>query len=316
VTSRNGSLCLFAGNSNPNLAKKIGEYLNMSLCGAVVKRFSDGEIQIEIDENVRTKDVFVIQSTCDPVNDNLVELLLMVDALKRASARRITAVIPYYGYARQDKKVAPRVPISAKLVADLLTTAGATRVITMDLHAGQIQGFFDIPVDNLYAAPVLLEYIKANFNGDLVIVSPDAGGVERARAFAKRLHAGLAIVDKRRSAPNKAQAMAVIGDVKDKIVIIQDDMIDTAGTLTEAVNAIVERGAKEVHACCAHPVLSGPAVDRIDASPITSIVCTDTVPLNKKAAACDKIKVLSISNLVGEAIIRSYTGDSVTSLFV
>jgi len=316
VTSINGSFCLFSGNSNPDLAKKIAEYLKMSLCGAVVKRFSDGEIQIEIDENVRTKDVFVIQSTCDPVNDNLVELLLMVDALKRASARRITAVIPYYGYARQDKKVAPRVPISAKLVADLLTTAGATRVITMDLHAGQIQGFFDIPVDNLYAAPVLLEYIKANFNGDLVIVSPDAGGVERARAFAKRLHAGLAIVDKRRSAPNKAQAMAVIGDVKDKIVIIQDDMIDTAGTLTEAVNAIVERGAREVHACCAHPVLSGPAVDRINASPITSIVCTDTIPLNEKAAVCDKIKVLSISNLVGEAIIRSYTGDSVTSLFV
>ena len=316
MTPKSGSFCLFTGNSNPDLADKIAEYLKMSICGAVVKRFSDGEIQIEIDENVRTKDVFVIQSTCDPVNDNLVELLLMVDALKRASARRITAVIPYYGYARQDKKVAPRVPISAKLVADLLTTAGATRVITMDLHAGQIQGFFNIPVDNLYAAPVLLEYIKANFNKDLVIVSPDAGGVERARAFAKRLDAGLAIVDKRRSAPNKAQAMAVIGDVKDKIVIIQDDMIDTAGTLTEAVNAIVERGAKEVHACCAHPVLSGPAVDRINASPITSIVCTDTVPLNEKAATCDKIKVLTISNLVGEAIVRSYTGDSVTSLFV
>jgi ribose-phosphate pyrophosphokinase len=316
VASKQGNLCLFAGNSNLDLANRIARYLDMALCGAVVERFSDGEIQIEIDDNVRTKDVFVIQSTCDPVNDNLVELLLMVDALKRASARRITAVIPYYGYARQDKKVAPRVPISAKLVADLLTTAGATRVITMDLHAGQIQGFFDIPVDNLYAAPVLLEYIKNNFKDDLVIVSPDAGGVERARAFAKRLHAGLAIVDKRRSAPNKAQAMAVIGDVKDKIVIIQDDMIDTAGTLTEAVNAIMERGAREVHACCAHPVLSGPAVDRINAAPITSIVCTDTIPLNEKAAACNKIKVLSISNLVGEAIIRSYTGDSVTSLFV
>lgn len=288
----------------------------MSLCGAIVNCFSDGEIQIEIDENVRTKDVFVIQSTCDPVNDNLVELLLMIDALKRASARRITAVIPYYGYARQDKKVAPRVPISAKLVADLLTTAGATRVITMDLHAGQIQGFFNIPVDNLYAAPVLLEYIKSNFRENLVIVSPDAGGVERARAFAKRLHAGLAIVDKRRSAPNQAKAMAVIGDVKDKTVIIQDDMIDTAGTITEAVKAIVERGAKEVHACCAHPVLSGPAVDRLNASPITSIVCTDTIPLNEKAATCNKITVLSISSLVGEAIIRSYAGDSVTSLFV
>ena len=316
MTPKKPNICIFTGNSNPDLACKIGEYLGMPLCGAVVKRFSDGEIQIEIDENVRAKDVFVIQSTCAPVNDNLVELLLMMDALKRASARRITAVIPYYGYARQDKKVAPRVPISAKLIADLLTTAGATRVITMDLHTGQIQGFFNIPVDNLYAAPVLLDYIKSNFNEGLVIVSPDAGGVERARAFAKRLNAGLAIVDKRRSAPNQAKAMAVIGDVKDKTVIIQDDMIDTAGTITEAVNAIMERGAREVHACCAHPVLSGPAVERINASPITSIVCTDTIPLNEKAAACNKIKVLSISSLVGEAIIRSYTGDSVTSLFV
>ncbi len=316
MTPKKQNFCVFTGNSNPDLASKIVDYLGMSLCGAVVKRFSDGEIQIEIDENVRTKDVFIIQSTCHPVNDNLVELLLMVDALKRASARRITAVIPYYGYARQDKKVAPRVPISAKLIADLLTTAGATRVITMDLHAGQIQGFFNIPVDNLYAAPVLLDYIKANFNEGLVIVSPDAGGVERARAFAKRLNAGLAIVDKRRSAPNKAKAMAVIGDVANKTVVIQDDMIDTAGTLTEAVNALIERGAREVHACCAHAVISGPAVDRINASPITSVVCTDTIPLNEKAAACSKIKVLSISNLVGEAIIRSYTGDSVTSLFV
>jgi ribose-phosphate pyrophosphokinase len=316
VTPSKPNFCIFSGNSNPDLALKISEYLDMPLCGAVVKRFSDGEIQIEIDENVRTKDVFVIQSTCDPVNDNLVELLLMVDALKRASARRIAAVIPYYGYARQDKKVAPRVPISAKLVADLLTTAGATRVITMDLHAGQIQGFFNIPVDNLYAAPVLLDYIKTNFKENLVIVSPDAGGVERARAFAKRLDAGLAIIDKRRSAPNQAQAMAVIGDVTDKTVVIQDDMIDTAGTLTEAVNAIIERGAREVHACCAHAVMSGPAVDRINSAPITSIVCTDTIPLNDRAAQCNKIKVLSISNLVGEAIIRSYTGDSVTSLFV
>ena len=316
MSAKENNFCIFSGNSNTDLSDKISQYLDKPLCGAIVKRFSDGEIQIEIDENVRTKDVFVIQSTCYPVNDNLVELLLMIDALKRASARRITAVIPYYGYARQDKKVAPRVPISAKLVADLLTKSGATRVITMDLHAGQIQGFFNIPVDNLYAAPVLLEYIKDNFNDDLVIVSPDAGGVERARAFAKRLNAGLAIVDKRRSAPNKAQAMAVIGDVTDKTVIIQDDMIDTAGTLTEAVNAIMQKGAREVHACCAHPVLSGPAVDRINASPITSVVCTDTIPLKEKAAACNKLKVLSISNLVGEAIIRSYTGDSVTSLFV
>jgi len=316
VASDSRDFCIFSGNSNPDLADKICSHLNLSLSGALVKRFSDGEIQIEIKENVRTKDVFVIQSTCDPVNDNLVELLLMVDALKRASARRITAVVPYYGYARQDKKVAPRVPISAKMVADLLTTAGATRVITMDLHAGQIQGFFDIPVDNLYAAPVLLEYIKSKFPGELVIVSPDAGGVERARAFAKRLDAGLAIVDKRRSVPNQAQAMAVIGDVTDKTVIIQDDMIDTAGTLTEAVNAIFAKGAREVHACCAHPVLSGPAVDRINESPITSVVCTDTIPLKKNAIDCGKIEVLTISGLVGEAIIRSYNGDSVTSLFV
>jgi ribose-phosphate pyrophosphokinase len=317
VANKRQNFCVFTGNSNPDLVCKISEYLEMPLCGAVVKRFSDGEIQIEIDENVRTKDVFVIQSTCDPVNDNLVELLLMIDALKRASARRITAVIPYYGYARQDKKVAPRVPISAKLVADLLTTAGATRVITMDLHAGQIQGFFNIPVDNLYAAPVLLEYIKSHFNGNLVIVSPDAGGVERARAFAKRLNnAGLAIIDKRRSAPNQAQAMAVIGDVRGKTVVIQDDMIDTAGTLIQAVNAVIDKGAREVHACCAHPVLSGQAVNRIMNSPIASVVCTDTIPLKAQAAACDKIQVLSISSLVGEAIIRSYTGDSVTSLFV
>jgi ribose-phosphate pyrophosphokinase len=316
VTVSQKNFCIFSGNSNPDLAQKISQYLGMPLCGAKIDCFSDGEIQIEINQNVRTKDVFVIQSTCHPVNDNLVELLLMIDALKRASARRITAVIPYYGYARQDKKVAPRVPISAKIIADLLTTAGATRVITMDLHAGQIQGFFNIPVDNLFAAPVLLEYIKSNFTNDLVIVSPDAGGVERARAFAKRLDAGLAIVDKRRSAPNQAQAMAVIGDVEGKTVIIQDDMIDTAGTITEAVNAIMARGAKEVHACCAHPVLSGPAVDRLNESPITSVVCTDTVPLNKKAAGCKKITVLSISSLVGEAIIRSYAGDSVTSLFV
>lgn len=316
MASDSRNFCIFSGNSNPDLADKICSHLNLSLSGALVKRFSDGEIQIEIKENVRTKDVFVIQSTCDPVNDNLVELLLMVDALKRASARRITAVVPYYGYARQDKKVAPRVPISAKMVADMLTTAGATRVITMDLHAGQIQGFFDIPVDNLYAAPVLLEYIKSKFPGELVIVSPDAGGVERARAFAKRLDAGLAIVDKRRSAPNQAQAMAVIGDVADKTVIIQDDMIDTAGTLTEAVNALFAKGAREVHACCAHPVLSGPAVDRINESPITSVVCTDTIPLKKNATDCGKIEVLTISGLVGEAIIRSYNGDSVTSLFV
>ena len=309
-------ISIFSGNSNPELANKICEYLNLSLGSAQVKTFSDGEIQIEIDENVRSKDVFVIQSTCAPVNDHLVELLLMIDAMKRSSAKRITAVVPYFGYARQDKKVAPRVPISAKLVANMLAVAGANRVITMDLHAGQIQGFFDIPVDNIFAAPLLIEYIGKNFDGNLVIVSPDAGGVERARASAKRLDAELAIIDKRRSAPNQAKAMAVIGDVKDKKAVILDDMADTAGTLTEAAEALKENGAKEIHACCAHAVLSGPAIDRISASVMKSLVVTDTIPLRENALACGKIVVISIAELVGEAIIRSYRGDSVTSLFV
>ena len=307
---------IFSGNSNPELAQKICDYLNVPLGGEKVKRFSDGEIQIEIDENVRSRDIFVIQSTCCPVNENLVELLLMIDALKRASAASITAVIPYYGYARQDKKVAPRVPISAKLVADMLTVAGTTRVITMDLHAGQIQGFFDIPVDNLFAAAILVDYIRDNFNKDLVIVSPDAGGVERARAFAKRLDAGLAIIDKRREAPNKAQAMAVIGDVAEKTVVILDDMVDTAGTLIEAAEALMRNGAKEVHASCAHPVLSGPSIERIEGSPIKTLIVTDTIPLRENAKDCKKIKLLTISELIGEAIIRSFRGDSVTSLFV
>ncbi|MBW2248605.1 MAG: ribose-phosphate pyrophosphokinase [Deltaproteobacteria bacterium] len=307
---------IFSGNSNPVLSQKICEYINVPLGGEKVKRFSDGEIQIEIDENVRSKDVFVIQSICSPVNDNLVELLLMLDALKRASANRITAVIPYYGYARQDKKVAPRVPISAKLVADILTVAGANRIITMDLHAGQIQGFFNIPVDNLFAAPVIIDYIRKKFNNDLVIVSPDAGGVERARAFAKRLNAGLAIIDKRRDAPNQAKAMAVIGDVTDKIAVILDDMVDTAGTLVEAAGAIMKNGAREIHASCSHPVLSGPAIQRIEDSELKTLVVTDTIPLKENAIDCNKIKVLSISKLIGEAIIRSFKGDSVTSLFI
>lgn len=309
-------IAVFAGNSNLELANRICEYLGLPIGGAKVKRFSDGEIQIEINENVRLKDVFVIQSTCSPVNDNLVELLLMIDAFKRSSAKKITAVIPYYGYARQDKKVAPRVPISAKLVADLITVAGANRIITMDLHAGQIQAFFDIPVDNLFAAPVTIDYIRTHFNSNLVIVSPDAGGVERARAFAKRLNADLAIIDKRRDAPNQAQAMAVIGNVADKVAVILDDMADTAGTLTEAADAILGAGAKEIHACCAHPVLSGPAIDRINNSDLKSLVVTDTIPLRENAAACEKVKVLTISKLFGEAIIRSYRGDSVTSLFI
>lgn len=317
MKEQNNDFKIFSGNANPGLAKKICAYLGRPLGKAKVSRFSDGEVQIEINENVRRKDVFLIQSTCAPVNDNLVELLLMLDALKRSSASKITAVIPYYGYARQDKKVAPRVPISAKLVADLLTQSGANKIITLDLHAGQIQGFFNVPVDNLFAAPVLISHITKHFSSDnLVIVSPDAGGVERARAFAKRLDAELAIVDKRRSAPNQAQAMAVIGDVKDKIAIILDDMVDTAGTLTEAAAALDAKGAREVNACCVHPVLSGPAVDRITGSKLKQIIVTDTVPLNENAKQCNKIEVLSIADLVGEAMIRSYRGDSVTSLFV
>ncbi len=307
---------IFAGNSNPDLATRISGHLNRPLGAAEIKTFSDGEIQIEIDENVRSKDVFVIQSTCHPVNDNLMELLLMIDAFKRSSAIRITAVIPYFGYARQDKKVAPRVPISAKLVADLLTSAGANRIITMDLHAGQIQGFFDIPVDNLFAAPVLIEYMNQAFPDEKIIVSPDAGGVERARAYAKRLNCGLAIIDKRRDAPNQAKAMAVIGQVAGKKAIILDDMVDTAGTLTEAAHALKENGASEVHAFCTHAVLSGPAMDRIVNSPLTSLVVTDTIPLDQKIALCPKLKALSVTRLFGEAIIRSHRGDSVTSLFV
>ena len=307
---------IFAGNSSLALAQRICDYLKIPLGGAKVTTFSDGEIQIEILENVRSKDVFVVQSTCAPVNDSLVELLLMIDAFKRSSARRITAVLPYYGYSRQDKKVAPRVPISAKLVADMITVAGAHRVITMDLHAGQIQGFFNIPVDNLFAAPVLIRHIREHFDGNLAIVSPDAGGVERARAFAKRLDADLAIIDKRRSAPNQAKAMAVIGNVRDKVAVILDDMVDTAGTLVEAAEALAREGAREVHACCAHAVLSGPAVDRICDSVLKSVVVTDTIPLKPHAQDCGKIRVLSIAELVGEAIVRSYRGDSVTSLFV
>ncbi|MCK4727293.1 MAG: ribose-phosphate pyrophosphokinase [Desulfobacterales bacterium] len=310
------SLVLFTGNSNPELARAVCRHIGMKLGDAQVTTFSDGEIRVEIRENVRGKDVFVLQSTCVPVNDHLVELLLMIDAFKRSSAQRITAVIPYYGYARQDKKVAPRVPISAKLVADLITTSGANRVITMDLHAGQVQGFFNIPVDNLFAAPVLLEHIRQELKNDTVIVSPDAGGVERARAFAKRLHTQLAIIDKRRVAPNQAEAMHVVGDVKGKVAIILDDMVDTAGTVIEATSALKEHGALEVHACCAHAVLSGPAVDRITKSDIKTLVVTNTNPLNGKAKACDKIRVLSVSKLLAEAIHRSHTGSSVSSLFV
>jgi ribose-phosphate pyrophosphokinase len=310
------SLVIFAGNSNPELAQDICRHIGIKLGDAEVKTFSDGEIQIEIRENVRGKDVFILQSTCAPVNDHLVELLLMIDAFKRASAQRITAVIPYFGYARQDKKVAPRVPISAKLIADLVERAGANRVITMDLHAGQIQGFFGVPVDNLFAAPVLLQYIRENLGNNTVIVSPDAGGVERARAFAKRLKAQLAIIDKRREAPNQAEAMNVVGDVEGKIAVILDDMVDTAGTLSEGAQALLDHGAAEVHACCSHAVLSGPAVDRINDSVIRTLVVTNSIPSGHGAKSSDKIRVLSISKLLAEAIHRCHTGSSVSSLFV
>ncbi len=309
-------ISIFTGNSNPVLAQRVSDYLYKPLGNAKVNKFSDGEIQVEIQENVRLKDVYIIQSTCDPVNDNLMELVFMVDALRRASVKNINAVIPYFGYSRQDKKVTPRVPISAKVIANILVQSGVNRVITMDLHAGQIQGFFDIPVDNIFAAPVIIDYIKEKFLEDIIIISPDAGGVERARAFAKRLNAGLAIVDKRRDKPNQASAMHLIGDVKGKIAVILDDMVDTAGTLTQASNIVYENGALEVHACCSHAVLSGPAIERIEKSSLKSLIVTDTIPLNGKAAKCPKIIDLSISGLIGEAIIRTHNGDSVNTLFV
>ena len=280
------------------------------------KTSSDGETQVEIHENTRGRDVFILQSTCTPVNDNLMQLLIIIDALKRASAKRITAVITYYGYGRQDRKVKPRVPISAKLVADLITVAGAHRVVSMDLHAGQIQGYFDIPVDNIFAAPLLLNYMRAHFQDNLVIVSPDAGGVERARAFAKRLGASLAIIDKRRDQPNVSEAMNIIGEVKGKKAVILDDMVDTAGTLTEAARALTERGSSAIYACCTHPVLSGPAIERITHSPIEQLVVTNTIPLRDDARKCTKIKVLSVADLLGETIKRIYNSDSVSTLFV
>ncbi len=307
---------VFTGNANKELALKICDKLGISLGKANVTTFSDGETRVEIDENVRGMDVFIIQSTCPPVNSTLMELLIMIDAMKRASVDRITAVVPYYGYARQDRKVASRAPISAKLVADLITAAGANRVLAMDLHAGQIQGFFNIPVDNLFAKPVLLDYMKKNYKDNTVIVSPDAGGVERARSFGKRLGASLAIIDKRREGPNEAEAMNIIGDVKGKRVIILDDMIDTAGTVVQAASAMKKAGALEVSVCCTHPVLSGPAIDRIEKSEIKEVIVTDTIPLSDKANNCKKIKVLTVSGILSEAVRRIYYNDSVSSLFI
>ncbi|MBM4323516.1 MAG: ribose-phosphate pyrophosphokinase [Deltaproteobacteria bacterium] len=308
-------LKIFTGNSNMNLAEEVARNLGTTLGKSMVKNFSDGEINVEIDESVRGMDVFVVQSVCHPVNNNLMELLIIIDALKRASAERITAVLPYYGYARQDRKVSPRAPISAKLIADLITTAGASRVLTVDLHAGQIQGFFNIPVDHLFAAPVLLEYLRFLKN-DLVIVSPDAGGVERARAYAKRLNASLAIIDKRREGPNVSQVMNIIGDVSGMAAILVDDLVDTGGTLVRAAYALIEKGAKGVYACCTHPVLSGKAVQIISESPIEEMIVTNTIPLREEAKACPKIKILSVSGLLADAIRRIYEDESVSCLFV
>ncbi len=306
---------IFSGNANRTMAEEICRHLQLPLSAAEVKKFSDGEIFVEIGENVRGTDVFVVQPTCPPVNDHLMELLIMVDALRRASARRITAVIPYYGYARQDRKVRPRVPITAKAVAEMLMAVGTRRVLCMDLHAGQIQGFFNIPVDHLYAAPVLLKYIREQFS-NVVMVSPDAGGVERTRAFAKRLNAELAIIDKRRERANECEALHVIGDVAGKTAVLLDDMVDTAGTLCGAAAKLMERGAREVHACCSHAVLSGPAIERLEKSCIGSLVVTNSIPLREDAKRCGKIKVLSVSALLGDAISRIHSEDSVSSLFV
>ncbi|MCC6272875.1 MAG: ribose-phosphate pyrophosphokinase [Deltaproteobacteria bacterium] len=307
---------IFSGNANPALAQEICDSLGVQLGAAQVKRFSDGEVWVEIDENVRGKDVFIIQSTSRPANEHLMELLIMIDALKRASAERITAVMPYYGYARQDRKVQPRTPITSKLVADLITSAGAHRVLSVDLHAGQIQGFFNIPFDHLYATPILLDYIKENLMNDLVIVSPDAGGAERARAYAKRLEVGLAMIDKRRTRPNVSEVMNVIGEVEGKTAIIVDDMVDTAGTLTQAAQALADKGAKRVFACATHGVLSGPAVERIGKSVLSALVVTNTISQPEAVLTHPKIKVLSMAKLLGEAISRITHSDSVSSLFV
>jgi ribose-phosphate pyrophosphokinase len=309
------NLIIFSGNANKPLAEKICQYLGLPLGEAVVGRFSDGETSVEFRDNVRGKDVYVIQPTSIPANDHLMELLIMIDALSRASAAGITAVVPYYAYARQDRKTSPRVPISAKLVANVLTTAGARRLLTMDLHTGQIQGFFDIPVDHLYAAPVTLEYIRQNFTGELVMVSPDAGGVERARAFAKRLDSTLAIIDKRREA-TAIKAMTLVGNVWGKEAIILDDMITTGATVTLAAELLMRHGAKSVHACVTHPVMSRNAVSALQSSMVQSLAVTDTIPLSPEAAALEKIRVLSVAPLLGEAIRRIHNQDSVSSLFV
>jgi ribose-phosphate pyrophosphokinase len=311
-----GELKIFGGRSHPALVQEICDYLNLSAGNVSALNFSDGEIFCQIDENVRGSDVFIVQPTCEPVNENLMELLILLDSFKRSSASRVTAVIPYYGYARQDKKDRPRVPITAKLVADLISKAGADRVLTMDLHADQIQGFFDVPVDHLFAAPVILEAVRQLDVPDLVIVSPDAGGVERARAIAKRMEVGLAIVDKRRTAPNTAEVMHVIGDVEGCNALIIDDIIDTAGTLTKTVEALKSKGARRILAAGTHGVLSGPALTRINESPLESILITNTIPVERKLSLSAKLRPLSVAPLLGEAIRRIHENSSVSSLFV
>jgi ribose-phosphate pyrophosphokinase len=310
-------LKIFSGNSNLALAKKVAELAGVELGHCQISNFADGEIQIEIHESVRGHNVFLLQSTSPPVNQNYMELFIMLDALKRASANHITAVVPYYGYARQDRKVAPRAPISAKCVADLLTTAGAQRVVSVDLHAAQIQGFFNVPVDHLFGVPTLARTWRENigFGSDFVAVSPDAGGVERTRAFAKRIESSMAIVDKRRSGPNEAKAMHLIGDVKGKTAVIVDDMIDTAGTLTQAVDSLLKNGAKRVFAVATHPVLSGPAVHRLKECPIEKVWVTDTVPLTEGAINSGKLEVVSMAPVLAEAMKRIHGNDSVSSLF-
>ena len=309
-------LKIFSGNSNPLLAQEVGEFLNLKLGEISISRFADGEIYAQIKENVRGTDVFIIQSICNPVNDNLVELLIMIDSFKRSSADRITAVIPYYGYARQDRKDKPRVPITSRLVADLITAAGANRVLAMDLHAQQIAGFFNIPVDHLFAAPVTLEVIQNMNLENLIVVAPDSGAVERARAFAKRLHTDLAIIDKRRIETNKAEVMNVIGDVEGKNVFIIDDMVDTAGTLVNTAKALKNKGALDVYAACTHPVLSGPAIERISDSVIRKLLVSNTIPLDAQKAQCSKIKVNSVAKLFGQAIKNIHEESSVSSLFI
>lgn len=311
-------IVLVSGTSNPTLSKQISEYLDVPLVNPQIRRFANGEVYCEIEKNVRGADVFVLQSTCAPVNEHLMELLIIIDALKRASALSITAVVPHYGYSRQDRKSAPRTPITAKLVADMMTVAGASRVVTMDLHAGQIQGFFNIPFDNIFASPVLLDYIQKNLNRDnLITVSPDAGGVERVRHFAKKLSAELALIDKRRTGPNVAEAMNVIGDVKDKDCIIIDDMIDTAGTLVQAAKALKKNGANRIYAAATHPVFSDPAIQRIaECEELEAVIVTDTIPLSAEGKKVEKIKVVSTADILSKAIHRTFNHDSVSSLFI